>query len=215
MSRGLQVTEQNYNTNKMETDNKYIAVAYKLYAIESGKKELEEEAPADTPFQFITGLGMVLESFEAAIANLAAGEKFDFVIPAKDAHGERDEDHVVSLSKEIFYINGKFDEEHVKMGAILPLMTAEGERISGKVTAISADKVTVDLNHPYAGCDLNFVGKVLENRPATNEELAEAARLMSGEGCGCGCDHCGGGCDAGCGSGCDEHDHHGCGGCCH
>ena len=58
-----------------------------------------------------------------------------------------------------------------------------------------------------AGRDLNFTGKVLESRPATNEELAEAARLLSGEGCGCGCDHCGGDCD--------EHDHHGCGGCCH
>lgn len=192
----------------METaDNNYIAVTYKLYSIEGSKKELEEEAPADAPFQFISGLGMVLEAFEAQIAGLKAGESFDFVIPAKEAHGERNEEHVVSLDKSIFCIDGKFDDEHVTVGAILPLMTAEGQHISGKVTEIGADKVVVDLNHPYAGCDLNFTGKVLENRPATNEELAEAARLMSGEGCGCGCDHCGGDCD--------EHDHHGCGGCCH
>ena len=192
----------------METaDNNYIAVTYKLYSIEGSKKELEEEAPADAPFQFISGLGMVLEAFEAQIAGLKAGESFDFVIPAKEAHGERNEEHLVSLDKSIFCIDGKFDDEHVTVGAILPLMTAEGQHISGKVTEIGADKVVVDLNHPYAGCDLNFTGKVLENRPATNEELAEAARLMSGEGCGCGCDHCGGDCD--------EHDHHGCGGCCH
>ena len=192
----------------METaDNNYIAVTYKLYSIEGSKKELEEEAPADAPFQFISGLGMVLEAFEAQIAGLKAGESFDFVIPAKEAHGERNEEHVVSLDKSIFCIDGKFDDEHVTVGAILPLMTAEGQHISGKVTEIGADKVVVDLNHPYAGCDLNFTGKVLENRPATNEELAEAARLMSGEGCGCGCDHCGGDCD--------EHDHHGCDGCCH
>ena len=27
------------------------------------------------------------------------------------------------------------------------------------------------MNHPLAGCDLNFVGEVTESRPATNEEL--------------------------------------------
>ena len=34
-------------------ENKYITVAYKLYTLTDGKKELLEEAPADHPFQFI------------------------------------------------------------------------------------------------------------------------------------------------------------------
>lgn len=192
----------------METaNNNYIAVAYKLYTTENGKKKLQEEAPASAPFQFISGLGMVLDNFEAQIAPLKAGDTFDFVIPSENAYGERNEEHVVSLAKDIFCIDGKFDDEHVTVGAILPLMTAEGQHVSGKVAEIGADTVVIDLNHPFAGCDLNFTGKVLESRPATNEELAEAARLLSGEGCGCGCDHCGGDCD--------EHDHQGCGGCCH
>lgn len=189
------------------TTNNYIAVAYKLYTTENGKKKLQEEAPASAPFQFISGLGMVLDNFEAQIVPLKAGDTFDFVIPSENAYGERNEEHVVSLAKDIFCIDGKFDDEHVTVGAILPLMTAEGQHVSGKVAEIGADTVVIDLNHPFAGCDLNFTGKVLESRPATNEELAEAARLLSGEGCGCGCDHCGGDCD--------EHDHHGCGGCCH
>ncbi len=49
----------------METvENKYITVAYKLYTIENGEKEFTEEAPAEHPFQFISGLGLTLESFE-------------------------------------------------------------------------------------------------------------------------------------------------------
>ena len=35
----------------METvENKYITVAYKLYSIENGEKDFEEEAPVEHPF---------------------------------------------------------------------------------------------------------------------------------------------------------------------
>ena len=188
-------------------ENKYITVAYKLYSIEDGEREFTEEATVEHPFQFISGLGLTLDAFEEQIKNLNAGDKFDFTIACTDAYGEYDDDHVIELPKEIFLIDGKFDNEHITAGAVVPLMTAEGQRINGSVVEVKDDVVVMDMNHPLAGCDLNFTGKVLESRPATNEELAEAARLLSGEGCGCGCDHCGGDCD--------EHDHHGCGGCCH
>ena len=74
------------------------------------------------------------------------------------------------------------------------------------VSEIGDKKVTVDLNHPYAGLDLHFTGKVLENRPATAKEIEQMAKFLSGEGCG-GCS--GGSCGDGCG-GCGEG---GCGGC--
>ena len=39
----------------METvENKYITLAYKLYSIENGEKDFEEEAPVEHPFQFIS-----------------------------------------------------------------------------------------------------------------------------------------------------------------
>ena len=41
-----------------------LTVAYKLYSIENGEKDFEEEAPVEHPFQFISGLGMTLEPFE-------------------------------------------------------------------------------------------------------------------------------------------------------
>ena len=68
--------------------------------------------------------------------------------------------------------------------------------------------VVVDLNHPVAGEDVVVEGEVVENRPATAEEIQEVITMMSGGG-GCGCDSCG--CedddcgDGGCGSGCGCH----------
>ena len=183
----------------METvENKYITVAYKLYAIEDGEKDFTEEATAEHPFQFISGLGLTLESFEDQVKDLKAGDKFDFTIACADAYGDFDEEHVIDLPKQIFEVDGKFDSERIVAGNVVPLMTSEGQRIN---------VVVMDMNHPLAGCDLNFVGEVIESRPATNEELAEIARMMSGGGCSCGCDSCG----DGCGDGCGDHDHQGCG----
>ena len=187
-------TEQQYLLNK------YITLAYKLYSIENGEKEFTEEAPAEHPFQFISGLGLTLEAFESQVKDLKKGDKFDFTIKAEEAYGEYDEEHVIDLPKNIFEIEGKFDSERVVEGAVIPLMTSEGQRINGSVVEVKDDVVVMDMNHPLAGCDLNFVGEVTENRPATNDELAEMARMMSGGGCGGGCN---GGCDCGdCRDGC-------------
>ena len=179
----------------METvENKYITLAYKLYTIENGEKEFTEEAPAEHPFQFISGLGLTLESFENQVKDLNKGDKFDFTIKAEEAYGEYDDEHVIDLPKNIFEIEGKFDSERVVEGAVIPLMTSEGQRINGSVVEVKDDVVVMDMNHPLAGCDLNFVGEITENRPATNDELLEMARMMSGGGCSGGC---GGGCNCG------------------
>ncbi|MDR0938296.1 MAG: FKBP-type peptidyl-prolyl cis-trans isomerase [Mediterranea sp.] len=193
----------------METaENKYITVAYKLYTMEDGEKVLFEEAKAETPFQFISGLGTTLEDFENKVSPLGVGEKFSFDIAAANAYGEYDDENVIELPKNVFEIDGKFDADRVTEGNIIPLMTGDGQRVNASVVEVKSDVVVVDLNHPLAGESLFFEGEVIENRPATNEEIQELVTMMSGSGCGCGCgdDSCGCG-DDGCGDGC------GCGGC--
>lgn len=141
-----------------------------MYTIENGEKEFTEEAPAEHPFQFISGLGLTLESFENQVKDLNKGDKFDFTIKAEEAYGEYDEEHVIDLPKNIFEIEGKFDSERVVEGAVIPLMTSEGQRINGSVVEVKDDVVVMDMNHPLAGCDLNFVGEITETvlPPTTN-----------------------------------------------
>lgn len=187
-------------------ENKYIAVAYRLYSQEDGTEDMVEEAVEARPFWFITGLGMTLDRFEAELLPLARGDRFNFVIPQDQAYGAYDEAQVVDLPRSVFEVNGRFDGNRVYEGAVIPMITTEGQRVSGSVSQVRADAVVMDFNHPLAGCDLRFDGQVLINRPATNEEITQALRLMTGQGGGCG--GCGGGdCGGGdCGSG-------GCGGC--
>ena len=120
----------------------------------------------------------------------------------------------MELDKQIFSVDGKFDSKNIYPEAIVPLQNEDGNRFLGRVVSIGSDKVRIDLNHPLAGMTLNFKGTIHESRPATNAEIEQMARMLSGEG-GCG-GHCGGGCgghcgDGGCGDGhCDGEGH--CGG---
>ncbi len=193
--------------------NKYIAVAYKLYTIENNESHLEEEAPASHPFQFISGFGISLDAFEKHIVDLTTGEEFDFTLSKEEAFGEYDETHVLDLDREMFTINGHFDHERIYKGAFVPMQNEDGNKFQARVLEITDTTVKMDFNSPLAGKELRFVGQIIENREATNDEIQGLISRLSGGGCSCGCGDCGGGCDDGCGSGCDGHHHGGCG--CH
>jgi FKBP-type peptidyl-prolyl cis-trans isomerases 2 len=173
-------------------ENKYITVAYKLYVDNKGKEELIEEATAEHPFQFISGVGATLDRFEKEVATLSQGDKFDFTIPSDEAYGEYMPEGVKTVSKDMFNIDGKFDSDRIYTGAIVPLQDNEGHQFYATVGEITDKTVTVDLNHPHAGKDLRFVGEVIISREATNDEIKEMVSAMSDE---CGCSGCGGGCD--------------------
>lgn len=178
---------------------KSIAVDYKLYVIENGEKDLQEETSAGNPFRFLSGFGMTIPGFENAIAPLAVGDKFDFTLSKDDAYGDYYAERVLDLDKEMFCIDGKFDDEHIYVDAIVPLQNQDGNRFMGHVLEISDSKVKMDLNHPLAGKELNFVGSVVESREATNGEIQAMINHMTGGG---GCGGCGGGCKGGCGGDC-------------
>lgn len=108
------------------------------------------------------------------LEGLKQGDKFDFVLSCEEAFGERNEEHVMELDKEIFMVDGKFDDQTVFEGNTVPMMTSEGYRINGSVLKVTNDKVLMDFNHPLAGENLHYVGMVKLVRDATEEELHPA-----------------------------------------
>ncbi|MDY3069277.1 MAG: peptidylprolyl isomerase [Parabacteroides sp.] len=185
-------------------ENMYVAVTYDLNVGEGEERELMEKATREVPLKFIFGTGMMIPAFEAALAGLEVGSKFDFTIAPADAYGEYDENHVLDLPKKIFEVDGKFDSEMIKEGNTVPMMDADGNRLNGSVLEVKEDVVIMDFNHPLAGETLHFSGEVIDVHEATAEEIAAFAAPAGG--CGCGCGDCGSGCgsdsEAGCGSGC-------------
>lgn len=193
-----------------EATNKYISLAYKLYGQSEGQEpELLEEATSEHPFEFLTGLGMTLDDFEQQIEALETGAPFDFTLSVEQAYGEYDPEGRREVPRSMFEIDGKLDPRYIYEGAVVPLQDNEGHRFNGLIALIQDNTVTVDLNHPLAGKSLRFVGSVVLSRPATDEEVSNTLKALTGEGgcCGCGgedgCGGCSGGCSGGeCGSGC-------------
>jgi len=171
-------------------ENKFISISYDLMLKDAdGNLYKYESAPKERPFQFISGIGYALDQFESNVIGLNKGDRFEFTIPCDQAYGPYEKENVLELQKDIFLVNGQFDDEHVKPGQIIPL--SDGQRtFNALVTDVRETVVVVDLNHPLAGEDLTFKGFVVETRMATPEEVD--AVLHPKHGCG-GCGGCGGG----------------------
>ncbi len=187
--------------------NKYYAISYKLYTVLGDNRTLAEEAPTSDPFIFITGFGTTIPGFESHIENLEKGDTFDFTLPKSEAAGDYYPERVLMVDKAIFNVEGKFDSTNVFVGAIIDLQNADGNLFKAQVIDITEDKVRVDLNHPFAGKDLNFVGQVEECHEATNAEIQTLINSLSGGGCHGGCGGCGkgdSGCEGNCNGGCDD-----------
>ncbi|MDE6100658.1 MAG: FKBP-type peptidyl-prolyl cis-trans isomerase [Paramuribaculum sp.] len=168
---------------------KYVELGYDLYEVTPDGDKLVHQTSADDPERIIFGVTQgVIKPLEHAIDGLEAGGEFDIKVTADEAFGPYDPEQIVTLPKDIFEVDGKFDENAIKAGAVLPMMTADGFRINGIVKEVTDSDVKMDFNHPLAGKDVRFKGKITLVRDATPEELQPA------QGCGCGCSSCGDDC---------------------
>ena len=192
--------------------NKFVSVIYDLNVGDENERELMESATVEQPLQFIFGTEMMLPAFEEKIKELETGSKFQFSLTPENAYGEYIEENVVELPKNIFEVNGKFDDEYIKEGITLPMMSSTGERMNGSVLEVKDNVVVMDFNHPLAGETLHFSGEIIDVHEPTEEEIAAISQAMGG-GCGggCNCDDCGDDCDGGnheqkggCGCGCEH-----------
>ena len=188
------------------SDNKMVSLTYDLTVTvdEGEERELMERATKEQPLTFMFGMGMMLEAFEKNIEGLKLGDKFSFVLTPEESYGEYVEENVVELPKQIFEVDGKFDEKRIAEGETLPMMDAQGNRMMGSVLEIKEEVVVMDFNHPLAGETLHFDGEVIDIHEATPEEIAALTNGGGGCDCGCGSDDKEGCSDEGCGcSGCN------------
>ncbi len=131
-----------------------------------------DSADETNPLVYIAGVGMMIPGFERELEGMSAGEEFEFELASEDAYGARNEDAVVPVPRDVFVVDGVFNEEVVRVGAMLPMQDQHGNPLQGMIVEIGNEAVTMDFNHPLAGKDLHFKGSVVDVREATEEEIS-------------------------------------------
>lgn len=107
------------------------------------------------PFEFTYGVGQLIPGLEARIVNMKAGEAAEILVPAAEAYGEYDESAIQTLPIDQFA-----DIENLYVGLQVQGEDEEGQPIQFIVKEITETQVTIDLNHPLAGKDIEYKIKI-------------------------------------------------------
>lgn len=109
------------------------------------------------PIEFVAGAGQMIKGFDAAVLDMAVGEKKSVHIPAAEAYGERSEDMIL-----FFPADQVPDFEKIEVGMKLFLQGPGGMPVPVSVCEVTSEGVKHDANHELAGKDLNFDIELVE-----------------------------------------------------
>lgn len=115
------------------------------------------DSDAAGPMEFVIGAGQLIPKFEAAVIGLEPGQSITVSIPADDAYGQRAEEMVAVIERSEIPPEMKPEPGH-QMEVILE----DGSPLPVLVTEVTDTTITLDGNHPLAGCDLTFAIRLVE-----------------------------------------------------
>ncbi len=122
------------------------------------------------PIVYVHGYGMLVPGLEKALTGMAVGDERTIVVAPEEGFGERDEELVLEVDR-----SEMPRPKDVKVGDEIIAESAEGDEAVMRVIEVNPDSVVLDGNHPLAGERLHYTVVIREVRPATDEEIGEAA----------------------------------------
>ena len=109
------------------------------------------------PLEFEVGSKQVIKGFDDAVIGMELNEEKTIKLSPENAYGKRDEGKIMRIPR------SKLPAEHEpKVGMILGMQTQDGRTVHVKISKVDESEVTVDLNHPLAGKNLNFKVKIIQ-----------------------------------------------------
>jgi len=135
------------------------------YTLTNDEGTVLDSSASGHPLSYLHGFGNIIPGLENALSGKAQGDRMKVSVEPGEGYGERDAGLVQDVPKSAFK----------GVAEIAPGMQFQAQGPHGTrlvvVTAVGADTVTVDANHPLAGQTLHFDVEVAEVRDATEEEL--------------------------------------------
>jgi len=153
--------------------NKVVKIIYELEIGDENDREMLEIVEDDEPMVFIQGMSGLPEAFEVQINGLQAGDEFKFSVDAAEGYGDPDPEAIIDFPIENFKIeDGEIPEGMLEIGNMIPFSNEDGNKMNGRIIEVTEETVILDFNHPLAGQNMHFTGKVLALRDATKDEIA-------------------------------------------
>jgi peptidylprolyl isomerase len=109
------------------------------------------------PLEFEVGSGQLLRKLEEEVIGMNIGEEKEIIVSPEDGYGEHKSEFLKEISKDYFP-----EDQDIEPGMFFMMVMQDGRQMPVKISSISGDVVTIDLNHPLAGKTLIFKIRVIE-----------------------------------------------------
>lgn len=144
-------------------ENRVVSIHYTLT---NDDGDMLDSSEGRGPLDYLQGAGNVIPGLEQALVGKTVGDHVEVTVQPEDGYGHVNPEFVQQVPRTAF--EGIDD---IDVGMQFEARGPDGEAALVMVTAITADSVTIDGNHPLAGAVLHFDVNVEEVREATEEEL--------------------------------------------
>ena len=136
------------------------------YTLKDDDGQVMDSSEGKAPLQYLHGNNNLIPGLENELTGKTTGAKFDASIPPEQAYGERRDDFIQVISKDMFQ-----GVESVEPGMTFVAQGEGGAQRQVRVTDVEGDNVTIDANHPMAGMTLHFAVEVVDVREGTAQEI--------------------------------------------
>jgi len=148
----------------------FVTLAYTLYDEDGDVLDCSDE---EAPLSYLHGYGQIVPGLERALEGMVRGNERSVIVAPEDGYGEYDPEAVLEIDRTDFPAGGE-----VSVGDQFLADSDDGETVPMTILEVKADACIVDTNHPLAGETLRFEITVIDVRPATDRELADAEQVL-------------------------------------
>ena len=130
--------------------------------------EFDNSRTRGDTISFEVGAGQLIVGFDSALPGMAIGEVKTVSVTPSEAYGDVNPEAVSTVPKTAFPPNMPLE-----VGGMVQGRAPTGQPVIARIEAVEEESVTLDMNHPLAGKNLNFEIELVSIDNSTNNEEKE------------------------------------------
>lgn len=135
-----------------------MAIYEILYKLSHSNGALVDESGNEI-FKFKVGDGQLDRCLEACVVKAEVGKLQTFLLTSDDAFGPIHDEAIQIMDRSEFS-----SDISLELNAVVEFNTPTGDSYVGCIDRIDDDDITVNFNHPLAGCDVSFRVEIISKK---------------------------------------------------